>query len=460
MTIARRPRKQKTRTLYELHPKQMAAMALVGIGPDAMRADHCAEEILFGGQAGGGKSLWLRALAVSICVMWPGAIVPIFRRTYPELLDSHVRPLLKELPESMGAFNWGRHDWTFPNGSVLEFKHCEHENSVYNYQSAEWEALLIDEATHFTGAMVEYLQSRVRSTTEGWRAISAFTSNPGNVGHAWFKSRFIEPAPPGKVFMATEKDLDTGRVRQTRRAFLPSTLADNPSLDEDEYRRRLDAISDPILRRAISLGDWSIFAGQAFQEWRAELHTCKPFAVPPDWPRWVSVDGGWEHPYVALWWTRSREDARFYIYREQVANHVLDAEQAKRILAASVGERVLSYRGDPALWAKKSDTGKSTAQIYQENRLPLIPATNDRVMGKRRIHDLLAIGGDGKPSLQIFETCRALIKCLPDLIIDPNDPEDVKKADGDDTYDALRYGAPEVQKRQPAVTTVPIQVSW
>ena len=45
----------------------------------------------------------------------------------------------------------------------------------------------------------------------------------------------------------------------------------------------------------------------------------------------------------------------------------------------------------------------------------------------------------GLPRLQIFNTCKEVIKTIQSLAYSETDPEDVQKYDGDDPYDGLRY---------------------
>jgi predicted phage terminase large subunit-like protein len=69
------------------------------------------------------------------------------------------------------------------------------------------------------------------------------TANPGNVGHEWVKTRFVDPQtrPPG-VF------------------FLRARLEDNDYLDQLSYIGTLMHL-DPITRRQLLEGDWDVVPG-------------------------------------------------------------------------------------------------------------------------------------------------------------------------------------------------------
>jgi hypothetical protein len=65
-----------------------------------------------------------------------------------------------------------------------------------------------------------------------------------------------------------------------------------------------------------------------------------------------------------------------------------------------------------------------------------------RISGKLEIHKRLKPSENEKkePGLRIFSTCRNLIRTLPILPLDDNNPEDVNTHAEDHAYDALRYG--------------------
>ena len=116
-----------------------------------------ANEILYGGAAGGGKSAALRAEALFWCLAIPGLQAYLFRRTFPELERNHILKSQQEFPAEVGRYLKDRRRYEFHNGSKLHFCHCQYEDNVHDYQGAEIDLLLIDELTHFTEFMYVYL---------------------------------------------------------------------------------------------------------------------------------------------------------------------------------------------------------------------------------------------------------------------------------------------------------------
>ena len=193
-----------------------------------------------------------------------------------------------------------------------------------------------------------------------------------------------------------------------------------------------------------------------FTEWRRERHVVEPIELPKEWPAWRAVDYGVARPFVCLGLVQDPATLRLYVTWEiSRANVVPASQQAKLILALQPeGFRPRFTVADPAMWIRQGDTGKSLAQIYGEHGVPLVKASNDRLSGLARVREFMADGDDAVPLLQVFSTCRQLIKNIPALVRDAHRVEDVDTDGPDDEYDALRYGAMaahwvEAFKRQP-----------
>lgn len=434
---------------YTLHPKQKQAMRLMGLDHRwANPYGWAVEELLFGGQAGGGKSMLARCMAFTLAHIWPGCRVPIFRRTYPELEDTHIVKVMTEWAGT-GQYHGGTHEWRFYNGSVVPFRHCEREADVYRYMSAEWDGLIVDEATQFTEFQITVLRARVRSTRPRWRPVLLYTANPGGVGHVYFRNNFVKAGTDGVPFMASKEQ------GSYRRCFLNAKLTDNPSLPP-EYQHSLEAISDPELRKALSEGDWDLFSGQFFEGFSRQHHACAPFKLPDTWHRrYISVDWGYGAPWATLFFARDEDlwkkdhIPRWYAYRELYAPGVRDQQQARLIRDSmewdtthrgrSANRLIWDAVADPSMWNKSSQTGVSPADIYQAQMVPIMPANNDRVNGWQRMREYLDAMPDGKPGLIFFDTCVNALRTLPDMQRARNRPEDMDTDGEDHASDAVRY---------------------
>ncbi len=79
---------------------------------------------MYGGARGGGKSWAIRTKAVGGALTWPGIRILILRRTYPELQQNHIEPIIKMVPQSVGAYNGSLRTMYFKNGSFIKFGHA------------------------------------------------------------------------------------------------------------------------------------------------------------------------------------------------------------------------------------------------------------------------------------------------------------------------------------------------
>lgn len=156
------------------------------------------EVIGYGGAAFGGKTEGLLGIGLIAGLMIPGCKVGLFRRTFPELEGSDG-PIERsqEIYKAAGAkYNNQKHVWNFGANeeacASVRFCHCQYENDVYDYQSAAFDILMFDEATHFSWFIVDYLTTRNRITKYSKipRPFRVLTTNPGNIGHTWYMQIF------------------------------------------------------------------------------------------------------------------------------------------------------------------------------------------------------------------------------------------------------------------------------
>lgn len=412
-------------------------------------------ETLYGGAAGGGKTAAIVAEAVTYALEYPKARIYIFRRTIPELKQSIQPEIFKQCAAYIdsGGMKYNSQDrvWSFRNGSTIQLAYLENTSDMFRYQSAEVHLLIFDELTHFSQEEYEYVKTRVRSTGEHPLKVMAAT-NPGNIGHGWVKSYFLDVARPETVF--TDKQGNT-------RMFVPAKIDDHPiKAFRDSYGRQLDSISDPDLKRALRSGDWDIFSGQVFTEWRREtddgkpFHVVDPFPIPSFWTKWFAYDWGYNTYAAGLWLTRDPQSERIYAYREFYKHAMSASMQTETIQGLDNTEQIVTRWADPSLWKQHGnvETGESVAVIFEKAGLIFQPANNDRKNGMNAVHEALATAPDGLPKLQVFSSCINLIRTLPSLPYDQNKPEDVDTRAEDHLYDCLRYG---LVNQRPAIMPEP-----
>ncbi|WP_189764641.1 terminase family protein [Streptomyces xanthochromogenes] len=402
-------------------------------------------DVLFGGSAGGGKTVSLITEGIRACVRYPGIRVGAFRRTYGELKESLLAELANySYATALGAsWNGTEYELRFPNGSLMMFRYAESVKDASRRQGGQYQLLIFDERTLAPPDVCSFLESRLRSGRADIPVIGIRSgTNPGGPGHGAVKVRYIQPTNYGKSVVTD----DRGRTVR----FIPSKLADNPHVNP-EYAADLKALPEK-LRAAFLDGDWDVFAGMMFPELKRDRHVIEPIELPATWRRYNGIDWGFAAPWAVLW-AAVDEDGRVWVYRELYQRQVGEAEQARRILAAeSPGEHVAVRYADDAMWATRGDA-KAIASVYADNGVHLSPAgkgAGSRVTGWQRVRSYLgegpacphhrALGWETCPMLHLFTTVTELYRELSDLPhATKGDPEDADTTSDDHGADALRY---------------------
>lgn len=255
-------------------------------------------EALYGGAAGGGKSEVL--LYLPIVRQWhlhPKFHGGLIRTTFKKL-DENLIPRSADIYPHFGAkYNETKKRWTFPSGARIQFIYLEEMKDAKDHDSTEFHFLGYDEITEQADKNIyEFMTSRVRKSDVNLPAIVRAATNPGNVGHGWVKKRFIDPCKDGYTIIFD-------KLSETRRIFIPSKATDNPHLMKADpgYVKRLNLLSDEADRKAKRDGDWDIFSGQVFGEFRKEkiesepanaLHYLNRFHLPNYLVNIASIDWG------------------------------------------------------------------------------------------------------------------------------------------------------------------------
>lgn len=405
-------------------------------------------DVLYGGAAGGGKSFAMLVDPLRNVVFKEHRAL-ILRKSLKELRELIDKS--RELyPQAYPGAKYLQQEkiWKFPNGCSIEFGYLESDADVYQYQGQAFTWVGFDEITHLaTEYPWTYLESRVRTTNPQLNVYMRATANPGGIGHAWVKERYINPSEPNVPFLRTAPN-----GKSISRRFIPARLADNPHLYADgRYETQLMLMPE-IERRRLLDGDWNILDGIAFPEFRPDIHVVPPMILPPHWERVKAVDYGYTAPACCLWGSVDPTDGTVFIYKELYETGLEPAQLAAR-MTEKEQESKSSYGNDPfgifnrdirgvidgQCFARTGFTGPTQGEIIIKAGHKLRPADKNRFGGKVQVHEYLRPGPKGRPKLQIFSTCTNLIRELQSLPLAKNNSEDVDTHAEDHAYDALRY---------------------
>ena len=425
------------------------------VGPQTEFLAAGEREVLYGGSAGGGKSFAM--LADPLRYMGHPAFSGLLLRHTTEELRELIFKSQELYPKVWKGIKWSERkmQWVAPSGARLWMSYLDRDNDVMRYQGLAFSWIGFDELTQWSSPFAwNYMRSRLRSTASDLPIFMRATTNPGGIGHQWVKKMFIDPAPFGEAFDAT--DIETGEVLKYpsghtkagkslfKRRFIPARLSDNPYLSESgDYEAMLLSLPEHQ-RKQLLEGDWDIKEGAAFSEFDRKIHVVKPFAIPNNWVKFRACDYGYGSYSGVLWFAVS-PDEQLVVYRELYVSKVLATDLADMILEGEAGDGNIRYGVlDSSLWHNRGDTGPSLAEqmIMKGCRWrPSDRSKGSRVSGKNEIHRRLQVDEfTEQPRIVFFSTCTETISQLPAIPLDKRNPEDVDTNAEDHLYDALRYG--------------------
>lgn len=393
----------------------------------------------YGGARGGGKTWASSRKAIGGALRWSGIKILMIRREYDDMRNSLIEPMLAILPQEIATYNGTLNIIYFVNGSTIKFGNMPGYGAAVagKYQGQEYDWIFMEEATQFTEQEFRGLGACLRGVNKIPKRFY-LTCNPGGVGHHWVKRLFVS-----REFRDGENPADY--------CFIKATVEDNKDLMESspDYVQALDLLPEDI-RNAHRYGDWDALAGTYFSEFRPELHTCKPFRIPDEWPRYRAFDYGLD--MFACLWIAVDFSGRCYVYREYCESDLVVSDAARVMRACTPPEERVSFTiAPPDMWNRQKDSGKNMAELFMQNGIGLLKASNSRIQGWLALKELMKLRKDGKPGLIIFSDCKSLIEFLPALQHDTKNPSDCAKEPHEITHapDALRYFA--VMRTMPAI---------
>lgn len=403
--------------------------------------------LLYGGAAAGGKSYFLRWAAIGLSIhfyqTYKVKSIPLglFCEDYPTLKDRQISRIKREIPPTIGILRESRDEgYLFQladihGAGIILLRNLEDPSK---YFSTEFAAIFVDELTRDDKQTFDDLRFRLRYPgIKNPKFVAA--TNPGGIGHGWVKQYWID-----KSVIDPEKE---------RFFYIPAKYSDNKFVDET-YIKQLEALPEDK-RRAYMEGDWNVFAGQYFSEWRSEKHTISAYI--PDTSESLVIGGmdwGRAKPFsfhlaeVQKIWNEGD-----YFYRVKVFLEVYGTDKSPAEWWEVIKEKLQFYhisseeitwvQADPAMFTKGQDNSISIADQFKKASdsfgRKLKPGSNDRLGGWANYHTWLRIAPDGLPYYQVSEACPNLIRTLPELVHDETKVEDVDTQGEDHAPDDQRY---------------------
>ncbi len=420
----------------------------------------------YGGARGGGKSWAIRYKATGLCLRYDGIKVLIVRKTYPELINNHINPLMGAL-HGVARYNKQEKQFTFPrrqasSPSSIKFGYCATDSDLDQYQGAEYDVIFLDEATQLKEDWIVKINAAVRGTND-FPKRTYYTCNPGGVSHGYIKRLFVD------------KEYKDGEHPEDYH-FVQALVTDNTALMEmqPEYKQGLEALPEK-LKRAWLYGDWDIFDGMFFEDFvinpSAErcaesgisqeeakeqgrwCHVIKPFDLNSgerrSWRIMRSYDFGYAKPFSCAWWAIDYDGTLYRIMElygctgepnegvkwtpDEQARQISEIERTHPWLQG----RKIDGVADPAIW--DASRGESIAETMSRYGVYFTPGDNDRIPGWMQVHYRLQFDENGYARMYIFDTCKGFIRTIPTLMYSQVRPEDLDTSLEDHIADETRY---------------------
>ena len=413
-----------------------------------------ADEILYGGAAGGGKSYCLimdyANHAITAECDGKKSTGVLFRRTFRELED-----LVQKSMDIYLALGWkfsrDKMFWVSPAGSRLYLSYLDSMDDAQGHRGFEYDWIGFDELTLWpTDAEYVFLGTRLRSSS-GVRLRRVSTTNPGGPGHLWVKQRWsIGAHPHGMVPLKEKIALADGREITKTRIFIPAKLKDNKYLHEDGHYEADLRTKPEHLQKMLLEGRWDVTEGAFFTEWNPDVHITRPFKLDASWRRWMAGDWGSSRPYAFLWFCQA-PDGTIYLYRElygdggkaNVGTYESPLEVADRIrtLELVADEYITERYLDASSWDGEHIIGQQTVadQFAQRGIHFQKSIKHNKAASVGIARDWLKVV-NGRTRFKVFSHCKYFIEIIPNLQIDKVNPEQYQKDGENHIGDAWMYG--------------------
>lgn len=347
--------------------------------------------MLLTGSAGGGKSRIAAEKLHGYCLKYPGSMALALRKTRESMVNSTVLVLERRIiaGDTRVKHNQHKSRFEYANGSILAYGGMKDTAQREQIRSIGQDSGLgicwMEEANAFTEPDFNEVMGRMRATAAPWRQV-ILTTNPDAPTH-WIYKRLIE-----------------GR----QASVYVSGAAENPHVPP-EYLRTLQTLTG-VQGQRLCKGLWVQAEGAVYPSYNPLIHLISRFPIPDNWRRIRSVDFGYTNPFVCQWWAIDH-DGRMYLYREIYWTRRLVEDHARQIVKLSEGE---------AIEITTADHDAEDRATLERHGVPTVPAFKAITPGIQNVEARLAIAGDGKPRLFVFDD--ALVEQDVALLNDPRKP--------------------------------------
>lgn len=234
------------------------------------------DDVVFGGGAGGGKSIWECSMLTLDAMRWPGTRYFIGRKDLKALMLTSYVTLTQEVFPSMKLvrdYHWkfdGKYSVVYlrqqpgAEWSTIDLLDLAHQPSDPNYDrlgSRPYTRGAIEEASEVAFRAFDVVRTRVgrfKNKELGIKGKLGVTLNPSE---DWPYRIYYDPwKKAGRPMDHTKplismKGILNGEVIERTFVFIPILAHENPDIGRD-YLVNLATINDPVIKARLASGDW------------------------------------------------------------------------------------------------------------------------------------------------------------------------------------------------------------
>jgi phage terminase large subunit-like protein len=195
--------------------------------------------------------------------------------------------------------------------------------------------------------------------------------------------------------------------------FISLSTLDNPYIPEEEKVALKQKWAGHPEEKARLYGEFIQRSGLVYDNWTPAVHSVKPFSIPRDWKRIVSIDPAATGPTAAVWGAVDPMWNNVYLYRDYYEKNKIVSEHAKDILIRNGHDQIDIWLIDPK-WGtqRNAETHKNGMQLYRENGIPCRLANPGEDYGLAVMREYLAATLDKTsrhPKVFVFDTLKTWV---------------------------------------------------
>lgn len=304
------------------------------------------------------------------------------------------------------------------NGSLAKFKSCDSGRT--KFQSAENRWTWFDEEP----PKDIYDECAIRIGTDD--PLDMWLTMTPLMGMDWSYDEIYHNQSPGET------------------EVFEAVMDDNTHLPEKERARMRNIYKDSEEASARLEGRYFSRSGLIYKQFSLKDHVCDPFPVPQAWPHVLALDPHTRKPSAAVWCAVA-PDGCYYVVKElnETKEELLE-DFADKVVAMSLGMKVVRKLIDPSSVATNNQTNRSARDVLSGKHLGTILANNDVNYGWDQVRTRLSSGSGVK--LRFFRTCPKTIWQMEHLAYEEwrfrgsvRDPKETQRKKNDDLADCVRY---------------------